>query len=697
MVIKQDRVFNLIDTNGRRGGILNALQIYLEILEDLRWSHPDEPWAKYPESIAQTLFYEAAIARCADVFQKHPRYDRFLQDLGADRPAFLARDPRWLREEFPKYRSVLDVAVEKRARHYTSTLVKIGFATPRRRLTPAGQAFLRGKVERDALESLLPLDDVNLLLLRQLAKLRVFSTPENGLRRFYSPFFMALALLLDGGADLRAFQTIVQGLSPYASPDLQGAIRRGSLSPDELEKAAGAVDLTLPEPLRGQTTLSPELFRQYFKSSKQNDRVAQDYHRFFQLLSLLRQPSAAEEAFADLARLFARSGSVLNRAFGCGRAVFVLNRCDSLSQFLERNPDHPLLTAPDLTAAFYEAYTRSKHLDRLREYSDTTIRLLRATGLFRFNSLPQLAYREALERIFPLSCVRENIFGQVSEEEYLRAEAEEDSLLGQNLPLSRILGHSVEEVAAIASDVQTLLGASAPDAAQRSLQDRRSAEFLAHVREKYPKERVSELLALVSDRRNDTKLRSAVNDAASVPTIYEYLVAIAWFYLSHEEYDLLASLNLTLDADFEPVYHAPGGGGDIVIHYPDLTVMLEVTLMNKQAQRRGEWEPVLRHSLNLKAACAPQETVTFFIADELDHNTINIWRAVAAATLESTDTHTLVRGSIIMPFTNRDLIRFLASGVSYRDILSATRASFARVPAIADTAWHSDILRQLLP
>lgn len=55
--------------------------------------------------------------------------------------------------------------------------------------------------------------------------------------------------------------------------------------------------------------------------------------------------------------------------------------------------------------------------------------------------------------------------------------------------------------------------------------------------------------------------------------------------------------------------------------------MLEVTLMNKSAQKRGEWEPVLRHSLNNKAEHMEIDTLTFFVTDELDYNTINIWRS----------------------------------------------------------------------
>ena len=182
---------------------------------------------------------------------------------------------------------------------------------------------------------------------------------------------------------------------------------------------------------------------------------------------------------------------------------------------------------------------------------------------------------------------------------------------------------------------------------------------------------------------------------ASVPTIYEYVTGIAWYYLSGRDFDLYESLNLTLNADFEPVIHAGGGDGDIVIHYGEAVVMLEVTLMNKQAQRRGEWEPVLRHSLNLKAAAGGRETMTFFIADQLDYNTVNIWRAVAAASLESTNTHKKVDGVSIMPLTNGDILEFLRKRVPRERIMEEVRRSFAGVPRITDTRWREEILDNL--
>ena len=105
---------------------------------------------------------------------------------------------------------------------------------------------------------------------------------------------------------------------------------------------------------------------------------------------------------------------------------------------------------------------------------------------------------------------------------------------------------------------------------------------------------------------------------------------------------------------------------------------------------------MLRHSLNMKAAGGTKETITFFIADELDYNTVNIWRAVAAVSLESTDTHAKVDGVVIMPFTNKEILAFLEKGIYYKEIVKAVKTSFAKVPQITDVKWQEEILADLL-
>ncbi len=154
-------------------------------------------------------------------------------------------------------------------------------------------------------------------------------------------------------------------------------------------------------------------------------------------------------------------------------------------------------------------------------------------------------------------------------------------------------------------------------------------------------------------------------------------------------------MNLTLNADFEPELHAGGGVGDIVINYPNRSIMLEVTLMNKAAQRRGEWEPVLRHSLNNTAENEGKQAITFFIADDLDFNTINIWRAVATVPLKSTSTDKIVNGVIIMPFTNNELAGILEKKISLDSLINSVEDSFNKTEKITDDSWRRSIIGNL--
>lgn len=70
MKIKGQQIFNLMDTNGRRNDVINALQGYLTILNDIL-RNQKMTWKALPESRAELDFYRQAIALSPDVFQKH--------------------------------------------------------------------------------------------------------------------------------------------------------------------------------------------------------------------------------------------------------------------------------------------------------------------------------------------------------------------------------------------------------------------------------------------------------------------------------------------------------------------------------------------------------------------------------------------------------------------------------------------------
>ena len=205
---------------------------------------------------------------------------------------------------------------------------------------------------------------------------------------------------------------------------------------------------------------------------------------------------------------------------------------------------------------------------------------------------------------------------------------------------------------------------------------------------------------MFADRSNDSKIKQEVCPDATVPTIYEYVVGLAWYYFSNKTIDLLNSFNLTLSANFEPLTHAGGGMGDIVIYEENQVIMLEATLMNANNQKRGEWEPVLRHSVNLKIeeeSSSKREVTTFFIADSFDFNTINIWKAISSVPLQSSsDKNKFTDSVIIMPINNDELSKLIDQKDKYNSIIQQVRKLFLKDITTFDRKWRDKFINTVM-
>ena len=113
MYIEEKQVFNLMDTNGRRSDVLNAFNIYLQTLQEIKDDYPSEKWSNYPKSIAQFLFYTKAVEKSKDVFKKHGKFDEFINTLEDDYTAFIEKDSSWIENNLSDVAKVLDESIEK--------------------------------------------------------------------------------------------------------------------------------------------------------------------------------------------------------------------------------------------------------------------------------------------------------------------------------------------------------------------------------------------------------------------------------------------------------------------------------------------------------------------------------------------------------------------------------------------------------
>ncbi len=706
MRIKEGQIFNLMDTNGRRNDVIHALQGYLTILEDIQ-NNKKMRWASIPDSFAQYEFYRQAIELSPDVFVKHDPYDKLMEQIKKIpdfNEAVENLDLGWIQRNYMSHSELVgqfNLGIEDRARHYTSNLVKLGFADDDRDISPVGKLLLDPqKIKKDELEKLLPVDGVNIVYLRQLLKLRLFDSVG---KRFYAPFHLAIfALLKRTRLSENEFSELVQGLNPYSDftniEDYVVNYREGDIVSD--------IEIDIPEELKTQEKISETVFRKFYKNRKSKTAV-DVYWEFYDRLWKYVHEEKKPDKLDGVLTFYEDNRAMLNKAFGRGQNLFSLKAGDrpSFTVFDEQHPDILTLHTNEY---LYIQFSLSKILDQIREYSDTTKRIFKASGMIRFyNGFVELAYRELCSCIFEAEFIRSRISGNLSEEihscyrSYSEYEGGLYSYYCEVISLSEILKYTEKEITQVKDHIREEFPDTSMEKIPFILAEKRKKEFALFLERSYPAEKVKEILRKFTDRSHDRQIKEMVSQDASVPTIYEYIVGIAWYYFSGKRIDLLGSYNLTLSADFEPLVHAGGGQGDIVIYEKDKVVMLEATLMNANSQKRGEWEPVLRHSINLKVEEETAKTgrvvTSFFIADRFDYNTINIWKAIAAVPLQSTvERDKFTDNVVIMPVRSEELCSLMDQHREYDAMISRVHRLFEVDKVNFDINWRDKFMKKVI-
>lgn len=185
----------------------------------------------------------------------------------------------------------------------------------------------------------------------------------------------------------------------------------------------------------------------------------------------------------------------------------------------------------------------------------------------------------------------------------------------------------------------------------------------------FTRHNVAELLKLFEDRKNDAQIAKQVTTEATIPTIFEYVIAIAWHYIDDENLDRILSAGLSLDSNLLPKSHAVGGDADFNFTYKDHALMIEVTLTEKTNQRRAEMESVSRHLGNLLLNLddkMQEKSFGIFIAPYLDKNVLNDFRSRIYCYFERD--LDFIKGMKILPLNTSDFIKILQSNRSYQSL-----------------------------
>lgn len=192
---------------------------------------------------------------------------------------------------------------------------------------------------------------------------------------------------------------------------------------------------------------------------------------------------------------------------------------------------------------------------------------------------------------------------------------------------------------------------------------------------RFTKENIENLIELI-EKRKDKEVLDLVTDNANIPTIFEYVIALAWFHISSFSVDFIESINANLDSNLLPRSHAAGGNPDIVFKYeetdkyPKHDLLLEATLTEGSNQRRTEMEPVSRHLGEHLLKNNNKEDYAIFIAP-------------------------FIHKQVAIDFRNRKIIPYMSSDNRYIDGMKIIPLDSSQVRSyLRDNKEYSEIYRK---
>lgn len=589
-----------------------------------------------------------------------------------------------------------------RGRTLTNTLVKAGFIDAQRNLREVGRKYLEEDLApADRIEALLGLSQDNLVYLRQYLKLRIYDNQTDDY--FYNFRFAIKFLTRYDDVPEKEFLKIIESIRPSQTEeeireiiDAYGDVAEKRVEFDDFYKKFFTATLRLQSELDEvremfqKEEFTDENFMKYFpnRDSKATSLLYKEY--VLALIGLKRNYDNSD--FEKVKKL--SKNDKIKKAFGENRIPLHLRKGRTLEEFLEDNKDNPLLS--DDTYLIYETFIFSKHNDLIREYKDMCRRTFQITGLIHFeNGIVNLNNKWLFTQL--LESMGEN-FTLHGNESYAAYEESPESPWYRETTMCESLGITEQTAQDFIIKLQMKFGAKNLEHLMYIITDRREKEYRDFVEKNFPEEKTIKILHNIVLRK-DKDVFKEVTDNATVPTIYEYIMTIAWYHLSgKKDYMLHKSFQVSLDANKLPLTHRGGGAGDIEILAKEYALLIEVTLMKKNNQRRAELEPVIRHSVNfaLENQADKKPVQTLFIANELDNNVMNVFRAMQFVELNGTTKAGTVDGLNIFSLKTEEVIELLKKKKCGEEVLQIVRDNLDAKPGPIKNHWREPIVDEIL-
>ncbi len=274
-----------------------------------------------------------------------------------------------------------------------------------------------------------------------------------------------------------------------------------------------------------------------------------------------------------------------------------------------------------------------------------------------------------------------------------------DDNLYEDVPLDSISNIFNVDINNVYKEISKQLGITLENSQQvkKYIENERLHRFSDLINNKFPDRILIELLSCFEER-NDKRIEYLVTDDATIPTIFEYILAIIWYKVSEKKGNILDFMKLSLDANLLPKSHAAGGSADIVYHYskstnyPEHSLLIEATLSDKTNQRRMEMEPVSRHLGDHRINSDNPFDYSLFISTYLDANVINDFRY--RKIIPYIKGNNTIDGMKIIPLDTHTIKNIIRSKLTYSELYTIFDDNYNK--DISTQKWHLNLVQDII-
>ena len=583
----------------------------------------------------------------------------------------------------------------KDARQKTSGLVQIGVIDDNRHITDIGKEIIEIVEKGDFKDNnIFNINKDSYIYLKQLLKLQI---TDNGLR--VKPFIVLLYFLTK-------LKYLTKNEFIYILP-LCTSKEDINLMLDNINKIRNE-DITIDEVIQNKmkNMLNYKSAIEFIKTNGINNidefsiidmgrkgkKYVESMYNFYNELYKISQREFDEDAFDMIIEFIKEQNKKNSKVAKYWKEYLKFSPRMLMEEYLEDIKEIPIFNfsnKKDYTIEFFKVMHTAKWKATLEDYADLNKRYISLSDIVIFDD-------DKIELdIFP-QYFFVNIADKLIETDILDKD-KYNNFITKDIDLDKIYDCLNIDVNKVIVQIQ----ADHPErivnrkSLKTFIEDEKLKRFNELIENKFKDNQLIQLFVYIEE--NDRKsIYDYIDWNSDVPTIFEYVLGIAWYRFSNKSGNILDYMKLSLDANLLPKTHAAGGTADIVYEYnktdvyPEHKVLLEATLTESTSQRKNEMEPVSRHLMREIQENDNDSTYAVFVANLLQEEVLSDFRS--RKNYQFRGKFGIKQGLKIISLSINDLIKLIKIKIQYPEIYNLFDKAYKDTD-INDIEWYQKLIK----